>query len=329
MRAVFGQACKFYHRAIFDKSPGLNEYKAALVKKLVQHVVYGQQDEAEAMLKVYPGLLLLRATVVDYSGRIIENASAFECALGADDLDMVKMIEPYFDKLAYTNGEQEKAAQYRKQFPAGLEADPLYDFSALADVIAKSSEDDILAELKHEDRDSDLNAALKSFRANFARRTITTGYHFNYGNIIRALGVYGFKIIRAGLSSNHRDLYWRQVFGYVETFLSAYDAQTLCCGLLYRFFTGVNSVVRTLEHKRGHLYPLPANGEHVGVGFDGALLNGSFFHTSFNLRNLSEGAEVSVFSSHEEYKRKRMNLIHRRLAAIVPIESLTSDRLRQ
>jgi hypothetical protein len=275
------------------------------------------------MLKVVPDLILLRTTVVDYSGRINENVSAFECALGACDLDMVKMIEPYFDNLTNTDGDQEKAEQFHKQFPEGIEAEPLYDFNTLAAVILNSDDVDIIAELKHEASKSNVSLALEAFRSNFSRRNITSGEIFNLQNLIRALDVYDLSIVRQTTSKFQRDLYWRQVVGYVQRYLSAYDAQVICSTKSYDYPTCKMPVIRCLDHTKGHLYPLPENNERSGVGFEGALLSERFLE-SYGWTNLEQRIIMHGITCYANEKEMELAKIHRRLASIKMLTSRPS-----
>ena len=65
----------------------------------MQHIAYGEQDEAETLLKKYPELAqeLLRANntpFTDYSGRTF-TCTAYEYAWWAKDAHMLKMLEKY------------------------------------------------------------------------------------------------------------------------------------------------------------------------------------------------------------------------------------------
>jgi hypothetical protein len=101
---------------------------------LLQHVVYGNQAEAEKIIISNPTLLLLRGTVEDYSfGMDEENhrkneGTAYQLALGAEDVSfhegefcMAEMIHSYLIKLP--QGETEIAKQTMQRFPLGWEAE--------------------------------------------------------------------------------------------------------------------------------------------------------------------------------------------------------------
>jgi hypothetical protein len=82
------------------------------LKQLLQHVVYGNQTEAEKIIKSDPTLLLLRGTVEDYSFGMDDTnhrkneGTAYQLALGAEDVRflehevcMAEMIHGYLKKL--------------------------------------------------------------------------------------------------------------------------------------------------------------------------------------------------------------------------------------
>ena len=64
----------------------------------LQHIVRGEQNEAENMLKANPDLLLCKGNVTDYSNRTFHNINAFQYALWALDYHMWKMIRKYLPK---------------------------------------------------------------------------------------------------------------------------------------------------------------------------------------------------------------------------------------
>jgi hypothetical protein len=130
------------------------------LKQLLQHVVYGNQTEAEKIIKSNPTLLLLRGTVEDYSfGMDEENhrkneGTAYQLALGAEDVGfhkdevcMAEMIRSYLIELPA--GKAEIAKQTMQRFPVGWEAEEdnrvARDSAALHQVISvfeNASEED-------------------------------------------------------------------------------------------------------------------------------------------------------------------------------------------
>ncbi len=224
--ARLSSVCRFFNKAI---QPTLHLLGA---KKLLQHVVYGEEAQAKKMLEVNPGLLLIEATVIDYSGRTIENATAFEAALGAGDPDMVRMIVPFFKNLNDVDADEEQAKQYRKQFPNGLKQESDYDFGPLFAVISNSSKADLLAQLNHEHSDSPLCAAMMEFKERFKPGIVTTGYHFNFHNLIKAYQTYQKMNAPSGQWRHQKvHLFWQQVIGFIQCLLPACDAQAFAQGL--------------------------------------------------------------------------------------------------
>jgi hypothetical protein len=67
-------------------------------RKLMQHVVFGEQFQANIMIKANPRLLLKKNQARDYSGRMIIG-TPFQAALGAEDERMWNMMVFYFKKL--------------------------------------------------------------------------------------------------------------------------------------------------------------------------------------------------------------------------------------
>ncbi len=144
---VSDNAHAFFGQSDFNK---LQAILAIKVTKLLTHVVRGKKEEAEAMLKKEPSLVLYKSIVTDYSERTLEG-TAYQMALGAGDINrakldnndnpvldangkiqilhadegMAEMIQRYFIKACNND---EKAAnkeiekQEEEQFPGGYEA---------------------------------------------------------------------------------------------------------------------------------------------------------------------------------------------------------------
>ncbi len=79
------------------------------VTQLLVHVVRGQQDEADALLKNHPQLLLERGDVTDCSGRLFKKISAYEYAYWALDTYMCRMLEKHIMALEPSSREKTKA----------------------------------------------------------------------------------------------------------------------------------------------------------------------------------------------------------------------------
>jgi hypothetical protein len=70
----------------------------AKLAALLQHVAFGEQEQAERILKADPTLLLRTGQVTDYSGRTFKNITAFQYALWALDRHMWTMILKYLPR---------------------------------------------------------------------------------------------------------------------------------------------------------------------------------------------------------------------------------------
>jgi hypothetical protein len=76
----------------------MNIYDEAFDKEthqLLTHVVQGEQDQAEILLKSNPNLLFEKGTITDLSKRTFKNITAFQYALWALDWHMWKMLLKY------------------------------------------------------------------------------------------------------------------------------------------------------------------------------------------------------------------------------------------
>ncbi len=78
-----------------------DHFKKSCAKELktatfLQHVAYGEQEQAEEMLKQDPDLLLQKGNVTDLSGRTFSKITALQYALWALDSHMWKMLYKYF-----------------------------------------------------------------------------------------------------------------------------------------------------------------------------------------------------------------------------------------
>lgn len=104
---------------------------ASKTKRLLQAVVHGNYDKVKKILLQTPALLLEKGTVIDYSGRIHQNKTAYQLALGACDFDivdkngnrmkgMVELIEEHFKALpgkSKAEIDQIMKDQYIAQYP--------------------------------------------------------------------------------------------------------------------------------------------------------------------------------------------------------------------
>lgn len=105
-----------------SKSSALQKTEVKEFEKIegfLKHVVKGEQDKAEEVLKKIPGLALKKGTVMDLSQREFKNISGFQYALWALDWHMWRMLLKYIDKeeAAFQLRELEKkGTAYGKHF---------------------------------------------------------------------------------------------------------------------------------------------------------------------------------------------------------------------
>ena len=220
-------------------------------RKLLSHVVLGEQDKAKAMIKANPKLLLIRTKAVDYSGRTIIG-TAFQGALGAGDKPMWNMMLPYLESLE----KGEALRQFHEQFPNGIEDDVLAEqlkdyYNALA-----------LAIINHADHGQ---SAIEEFRQGItSQKEIEQGKHFNLQHLLAAYQAY-IDNFDALTTWDNRDLFWKKVIGYVQRQMTAYDAQVHCSGVK-SVLDNENAFKRLFGFcNGGEFFPLSVDS---GLGFD-------------------------------------------------------------
>jgi hypothetical protein len=252
---------------------GLTEaFRNEAVCEFLTLVASGQEKQVEELLKAHPKLLLEAGLAKDYSGRKILG-TAYQIALGAEDMDMCKMMEQYFallkDADGHSIGEAEKKKQFETQFPDGkIESEPSdYDFS---DLITAISNDNVANNLPNDATEKAIKKFQKDFTPN-SEETITTGKHFNMQHQIKAYEIYLEKYY--AWNDEQRSLFWRQVIGHLQRQVPACYAQAYC--------TGLYSLVETnmpLERKfgligGGDFFPLDRNPDYK-LGRDYAIYSG-------------------------------------------------------
>jgi hypothetical protein len=248
------------------------------VETLLEHVAFGEQVEAEAMIKANPRLLLYAGNTITPSGLELVRVTPYECALGGGDDRMAAMIKPYFSAKKIENGEKERDEQYERYRPHienMLKQEP-YDLQWLIDIIKGCSDEDIAAALKLDTQQMSekLLNALTTFRdAHTPGKMVKPGMHFNYPSLLHAFDIYA----REFDNLVHRDNYdkcrlvWLQVVCFEMRNLPAVDRQIFARGLYYVVENGVTAP-RTFEFEndKGHHYPERRSkgyGSHSGFGF--------------------------------------------------------------
>lgn len=211
---------------------------------LLQYVVYGDQDEAEKLIKAYPYLLLEKETVTDYSGRQI-HGTALQLALGAEDVCcphptygneefMAEMILRYMRQLP--KGQEAITEQIAQQFPKDWITQ--HERSTAQQIIALVEVSNII--FNPNTSNDDCETALQIFRnCLLPKDTITTGHHFGIQLLFAAFNSF---IEKNDLLErlNRLDLFWSKVIGYIQRYLPACYAQA--------FSQNIHSLVDHYNH---------------------------------------------------------------------------------
>ncbi|EKD70420.1 MAG: hypothetical protein ACD_46C00539G0008 [uncultured bacterium] len=256
---VLSNTCTTLH-TLFQ--PSLTELADKAAAKLLEHVLKGEKQAVIDILNKYkhPALLFLfrKAIAKDYSGRTI-NASPYQAALGAEDTDMLVMMETYFDKI--TDGRKQALKQYKEQFPNGVKnARCDFNFRPLITVI----KNDIFA--NHQPNET-TKKELQKFQDYFtpkATDVIKTGKHFNMNALIKAFEIYNQNYGSGSWwSEDQSSLFWRQVIGYLQRLVPACYAQAFCQGL-YNVVEEKKPLVRDFKLDNGAVY-YPLDRDHTSL----------------------------------------------------------------
>ncbi len=207
-------------RRTLSSQEGFFKKASPLATQLVQCIVYGDLTKAEALLKANKPsigrLVTEKVTVIDYSRRKVKQKTAFQAALCAMDDELCAMLAHYMQ-------EDEMLRQYQENFPKGHETyykkQTPFDFSQIVEAISQSSDEDVQKALGLElPNNTVLWSNLLQFRADFTQRSSQEAV-FNPQHLIKVFQLHDIQFDR--WSWNQRDLFWRQVVGYVQRFLPA------------------------------------------------------------------------------------------------------------
>jgi len=168
----------------------------------------------------------------------------------------------FFNELP--DGQAEKARQFKELFPNGLPEQKPYDFSALVQIINKSSNTDVQTLLSNPlDTTSALGQAIKAFREDFTATSMKETF-FNPQHLIEAFNVY---VQQYNLwDVNQLRLFWSQVIGYIQRFLPSCYAQAFCQGL-YDVAENKKPHGRSLKFENDSQLYFPL-ADSSGLGFD-------------------------------------------------------------
>jgi hypothetical protein len=199
----------------------------AAIKKLLQHIAYGEQAAAEKMITACPRLLMLSGDVVDYSGRKIIDVTPLQLAFGGDDEEMCAMLKT---KLSA----EEFAKQIDNKFPDNAKAEQkeIEEFDVLMKQLVAGISDphaNILDEINHVPNESPLRNLLDSFRVKFAPGEVRGGKHFNPEILLKAFEIYDANYDPWDI--DRLRLFWSQVIGCLERLLPVSYVQAICQGV--------------------------------------------------------------------------------------------------
>lgn len=221
-------------------------------KKLLTHVILGEEAAALKIIEENPLLLLIKSKAEDYSGRMIEG-TAFQAALGAHDTRMVEKILPWFAGLK----EGEARRQYDEVFPIGVKASMAenrlnaYDFTNLVNTIITGK---------------NVEVELIKFRETMTRhKHIKNLPPFNMHNLVNSYEAYVTHFTALANWTN-RNLFWVKVIGFVQRQIPANYAQAHCSGL-QRINDDYRAFKRTLDlaYSGRTFFPIDS---YWGLGFD-------------------------------------------------------------
>jgi hypothetical protein len=172
--------------------------------------------------------------------------------------------------LAQYMSQEEMQKQYQDIFPTGHKSyyatQTPFDFNQIVDAICRSNDADIQKALSLElPNRTELWDNLVQFRANFTQHSCQEAV-FNPQHLIKAFELYDSNFNQ--WSWNQRDLFWRQVVGYVQRFLPANIAMDVAQGLYYRV-EEKEPARRSFNFRSGGgaIYPLVA-ASFEGLGFE-------------------------------------------------------------
>lgn len=211
------------------------------VNPILQLVVFGEEGKVKAALEAVKSnatqlsaLLSNTGTAIDYSDRTITGMTLLQAAAAAGDIEMCQMLKSYMDANEFNN-------QLAELFPEGIEAyeakqqQDAFNFDAILATIAAANTTDLDAALSKQNNGSALCRELDVFRDQF-KQVAQTEKIFNPYHLLRACEAYSTlwdQCERDGSDRDYqkRDLFWRQIIGYVQRFVPACYAQAFVQGL--------------------------------------------------------------------------------------------------
>jgi len=238
---------------LFEAGSKEKPYDKLTLTVLLGLVVRSEQDKAAVIIEAQPELLLKSGTTIALSGDIFDNFSPIELARYAHDVDMLKMMEPYTQKIAGGREKFKTILQKANEYEAKQK---VYDFFYLLE--------GSISDFKEVERTKIIDYFRKDFKP---KRISNIEKSFNIKTLHWAYQRYAANYLR--WSDEKRSIFWCQVIGYLQRSLPACYAQAFCQGLQNVTENGLHSV-RTLKLFTGeNFYPAdPTDLNHrSGLGF--------------------------------------------------------------
>jgi hypothetical protein len=244
------------------------------ISTLLYHIANAHLLCAEAMLELNPRLVLQAGNVVTPSGLKVVRTTPLECALGAGDPEMVRMIEPHFESDRIEGGaivREEQYARYRPHIENMLKQKP-YDFTLLLTTIKEASSRDVSAALNNNTLHASLlRDVLAQFRKEFTPGKITVGMHFNYQDLMHACEVFyqKYDYLLNDDDDSRNCLFSRQVIGFIQRNLPAIDRMAYAQGL-HEIVEMKAAIKRSLKFSYDRIdFPDTGRGAaiHSGLGY--------------------------------------------------------------
>jgi len=289
LQTQFSQARLFLSQGARGAATASHRISSAAVNPLLQQVVHGEENKVEDALEAIKSnntaqlseLLSGTSTVKDYSDRTITGMTLLQAAAAAGDIEMCLMLKNYMP-------EEEFATQIAEIFPKSIEEQEIdqkssaFNFDTILEAILVADTPDLDAALNKTDNGSALYCKLEEFRRQFSEFSNNEKI-FNPHHLLHAFEVYNKlwdPYERDGNDRDYkkRDLFWRQIFGYIQRFLPACYAQAFSQGLYYLTKTDQPDSYRPEAFKRDlklrcdnfSYFPLPLD-SRSGLGFDFAI----------------------------------------------------------
>lgn len=237
---------------LFEGGSKENPYDRLALVALLGHVVKGEQDQAEMIIRTNPALLFKYGTIKDKIGNIFVHYSPCELASYMHDTDMLAMMKLYLD--------ESNKMQFKKILSdtyEAFQAQQPYDFSLLVASIMEG----------------DTQEALASFKKEFEPKEIKKEKSFNIATIMQAYDVYVNNYYP--WTAQQCSLFWREVIGYCQRLLPADYVQAFCQGL-YNVAANGEPLKREFALKNGSNFYSYCKKEKKGLGFDFGLHSYSY-----------------------------------------------------